>query len=176
MATLFDRIPCPKYDHINEEIMAWLNNQDLLSQSTEFWNQINVLNLLRSCPGFTDWLQTSGLKIKTLAVTIGRRLDCCGPHIDTPPARYKLSCPVMNTKNTYNRWFVARTENPKVTINKLGGMVYSDYDELQEIQRIEVTRPMLIDAGQIHDVYIVPGSPLPRIGLQGQMFNEPANL
>ena len=176
MRPLYRALDCPDYDAINAEILAWIESQSELYSSTQFWNPIELRSLFLACPGFSGWCRSQNLSLKTIAVTIGRHARCCGPHIDTPPARFKLSWPVKNTRHTWNCWYRSRILQPKSVINHLGGITYTDMQELEEIQRREVLRPSIIDAGIIHDVTTGLDAQWPRITLQGQFFTEPQSL
>lgn len=79
----------------------------------------------------------------------------------------------MNTTGTFNRWFKSRVENPTVHINELGGKSYTDITELEEIGRMEVLYPCIINAGIPHDVYFADSDRFPRVGLQCMLFQEP---
>ena len=133
--------------------------------------------MLKSAPLFYQWLVDSNLKIKSVAVTIGRQLECCSPHIDPPPARYKLSWPILNTQDSYNTWYQETIDNCTTKINYWGGIQYLDINELTPIKHVFVNDPMIIDAGIPHDVQFITKSPTwPRVGLQGQFVNEPVTL
>lgn len=162
-------------DQINQEIEAWIWNQGI-PKSKIFWNPVDAHSLLTSCGRFSTWCRQNSLMLASAAVTVAHAADCCGPHIDTPPARYKLSWPVSNTKNTWNCWYRCTVPDPDTEINIWGGTIYKDPGQLLEIYRREVTRPALIDAGVIHDVMAGPGAQWPRIVLQCQLLKEPLTL
>ncbi len=165
-------LDCPDYVSINEEIYLWIKKQTLHSDT--FWNPASVKELIVQCPKFQQWLLVSKLLVSTVAITYGTSPDCCGSHIDTKPARFKLSRPVKNAIGTWNRWF--RVQNGKQgTINSLGGTFYR-YEDLVEIHRQKLTGPCIIDAGIIHDVWYDRDVEYPRIGLQCQLFKEPTEL
>lgn len=176
MTQFYRELDCPDYDAINAEILAWIESQPGLCSSDQFWNPIELRSLLSACPRFSLWCRSLDLRIKTIAVTVGQDPGCCGPHTDTPPARFKLSWPVKNTQGTWNCWYRPRVSQPTSVINQLGGSTYLDRSELEEIGRREVLRPAIIDAGVIHDVVTGPNTQWPRIGLQGQFFTEPQSL
>lgn len=169
-------LDCPKYEEINSEIQNYIHDIGLIEKTESFWNPIEVVKFVTSCPKFKNYLVKQNLLIKSLAVTVGKNKNCCGPHIDSPPARFKLSWPIENTRDTYTRWFEPLTDNPSIVINDLGGTSFQNFDELREISRLETLRPSIIDAGIPHDVYIGPGAVLPRIGLQCQLIKEPESL
>lgn len=169
-------LPCDKYQEINQEILNYLHSINILDSDQGFWNPIPVVDFLKNNKLFLEWLNQTGLKIKTLAVTIGHNINCCGPHIDTPPARFKLSWPILNTEYSYNRWFEEAKENCNKHINTLGGVNYLNVDELRELFCAPVIYPAIIDAGTIHDVWYKEPGQFPRIGLQCQLVNEPKEL
>lgn len=176
MTPLYRELDCPDYDAINAELLTWIESQPGLCSSDQFWNPVELKSLLSSCPKFAKWCRSLHLRLKTVAVTVGKDAECCAPHTDTPPARFKLSWPVKNTQGTWNCWYQPRIPQPKSVINQLGGATYLDRSELEEIGRREVLRPAIIDAGIIHDVIAESDAKWPRIGLQGQFFTEPQNL
>jgi len=169
---LFKKLPCENYDAINQQLLDWVNTTNLV-ESNNFWNPVEVKKILSSCPLFKQWLLENKILVQSIGVTIGKRINCCPPHIDTPPARYKLSWPVQNTKGTFNKWYSVK-DHTKVLVNHLGGHSY-DYDNLIEIEQTEVLFPMIIDAGVVHDVFF-ESKVFPRIGLQCKLFNEPSIL
>ena len=173
---LYQSIECNNYQEINQQILDHINHLGIVESSTEFWNPIDLIALLKSAPLFLEWLVEQNLKIKTVAVTIGKQSDCCGIHIDTPPARYKLSWPVLNATGSYNRWFKEVRECNTVT-NRLGGKTYLSLEGLEEITTRTLTGPAIIDAGVPHDVQFHTATPIfPRIVLQCQLFKEPESL
>lgn len=167
---LFKKIPCENYKSINKQIINWINTTDLV-YSRNFWNPIDVKHFLKQCPLFLSWTRENNIPVKTIAVTVGSTVDCCGPHTDAEPARFKLSWPILNTGNTYNRWYNI-IDATKFKINNLDGICY-EYSNLKEICRTEVVDPMIIDAGTVHDV-LVEHDNFPRLGLQCQLIKEPA--
>lgn len=169
---LYKILDCKNYQDINREILDYILDKNIDS-SDDFWNPVDAKKLLKKCPLFAEWLKINRILIQAVSVTVAKHKNCCGPHIDTPPARYKLSWPVLNTKNTFNRWFKIKDSN-KYILNKLGGKSYQ-IDNLIEIACNEVLNPMIIDAGVIHDVLITDNK-FPRLGLQCQLLKEPKLL
>lgn len=172
---LYKDLPCAEYENINRDLMAWVESQNI--EFTDFWNPVEIKNLIKSVPSFWRWLKQSNLLISSAAITYGTTINCCGPHIDTPPARFKLSWPIKNTKGSWNRWFQLKDPKQTHTVNHWGGKMFHEPESLLEITRREVTGPSLIDAGVIHDVWFDTSDPIwPRIGLQCQLLNEPTAL
>jgi hypothetical protein len=172
---LYQELTCENYHEINDEIKIWIWSQKI-QDSNLFWNPVDTLMFSKHCPLFVQWCKSSSILIKSIAVTVGHSSDCCGAHVDTPPARYKLSWPVLNTANTWNCWYKSNVDHPEKQVNILGGTSYLNPDQLIEIHRREVITPAIIDAGIIHDVATGPNAQWPRIVLQCQLFKEPDNL
>lgn len=168
-------LDCPNYLEINSSIKSWIDRQAFLSDTKSFWNPINTKELLMFAQEFQQWLVQKKMPVINIAVTWGTNFRCCGPHTDCPPARFKLSWPVENCDNTWNRWFRRSSDQSKYIINDLGGQSFA-LSDVEEIARRETIRPALIDAGQIHDVWCAPNAKFPRIMLQCQLFNEPLSL
>lgn len=169
-------LPCDEYEQINQGIWRWIKSQGFVDTTKEFWNPVDYQDFLKQNPRFVRWALDLNLKIKSIAVTVAKKDDCCPTHIDTPPARFKLSWPIANTQNTYTRWLVPTVSDPSKNVNKLGGTHFYDYTQFQEVSRLESVVPAIIDAGVPHDVVIGPEAVFPRVGLQCQLYNEPENL
>ena len=172
----YKKLPCNDYNKINQEILEYVLLVLDVSNPTAFWNAVPAADFVRSTPLFQTWLKEQNLQIKALAVTIGTNHDCCGPHRDTPPARFKLSWPIQNSATTFNRFFQTKNSNSQTHINHLGGTSYLNLNELIEVDRMRVDSPALIDAQQPHDVWFEPNSKFPRLGLQCHLMKEPEYL
>lgn len=173
MQGFYKKLSCKNYYQINQQILTHIEFLNLVDNTQSFWNEISAMDFLKSVPLFQEWLNQHHLKLYSLAVTVGYHKDCCPVHVDTPPAVNKLSWPVSNTKNTFNRWFRPRVKNPTIKVNELGGTSYLDLSQLEEIARMEVIEPCIINAGIPHDVWCDSTAKFPRIGLQCMLFKEP---
>jgi hypothetical protein len=169
----YKKLICNNYNDINQQVIDFINHHDLSNRKEQFWNPIIVTEFVRATPLLQQWLLDLDLRIKTVAVTVGHDIKCCGAHVDTPPAIYKLSWPVANTQHSFNRWFREINNNCTVCTNELGGRIYLDYNDLEEVDRMRVDGPAIINVGQPHDVWFEDGSQFPRIGLQCQFLKEP---
>jgi hypothetical protein len=173
---LYQPRECDNYQEINKQILDHIYSLDIVETTVNFWNPIDLVPLFKSSPLFLKWIVSQDLKIKTIAVTVGKTLNCCGVHTDTPPARYKLSWPVLNAEQSYNRWFRPK-DQCRTIINHLGGTSYPDMDQLEEIAKRTLSGPAIIDAGVPHDVQFHTDTPVfPRIVLQCQLIKEPTSL
>jgi len=173
MTNLYKKLHCDQLDQINQEILEYIGSMKF--ESSRFWNPIDPIKFIKATPRFLAWCQQQNLRIKTVAVTYGYYTSCCGPHKDTPPCRFKLSWPVLNTGHTWNRWFHAPAD-AQVQVNELGGTTYLDAGQLTEIDRMQVDQPALITVNMPHDVWFAPEAVYPRYGLQCQLFSEPDRL
>jgi hypothetical protein len=63
-----------------------------------------------------------------------------------------------------------------VSIDHFGGKQYLDITQLQEIDRMRVDAPAIINVGIPHDVWFEENSQFPRLGLQCQLLKEPINV
>jgi hypothetical protein len=171
---LYKKLTCDNLEHINQEIYSYVQTLNL--DHKLFWNPVDVLAFMKNTPLFQHWLLKNGLPIRRLAVTIGTHADCCVPHADTPPSRYKLSWPVINTERTWNQWFEPIEDPCATEVNPLGGITYTKLNQLQEIGRMQVDSPALIRVDIPHSVWFESTARYPRIGLQCQLFTEPAAL
>jgi len=170
---VYKKLTCANLQLINQEILAYLDGQDFAP--TTFWNPVPVIEFMQATPKFMTWCLDNNMPVKSVAITLGINPNCCGPHTDTPPSRYKLSWPVLNTERTWNRWFRAPAD-ALTEVNALGGIGYLDPVNLIEIDRMQVDQPALIATGIPHDVWCESDAVFPRIGLQCQLFVEPTNL
>jgi hypothetical protein len=174
---LYRDVPCENFENINNEILKYLENSNVVEQSTNFWNPLNIKEMLVACPLFMSWARLNNFKIHSVAAAICKDINQLPrPHTDTPPARFKLSWPVLNYSNTCNRWFKDPTGHADKVINPLGGISYTDKSQLIIIDQRPTTSPGLIDAGTPHDVLYLSEPVFPRVVLQVQLYNEPSAL
>lgn len=170
----YRELDCPDYQSINLEIIEWVTKHNIVDQAKVFWNPVSTVDFMKSNKKFSMWCLDQNLKIQNIVVTVFKENDrLLRPHIDTPPARFKLSWPVLNADHTWNRWYQTCQETADCVINPYGGVSYTDRSQLIEIARRKLTGPALIDAGIMHDVELADDQVYPRIGLQCQIFNEP---
>ena len=173
MQTLYKKLPCGNLKQINEEILNYIRSRKFDPDS--FWNPVDLLEFMKYTPQFTTWYLDNNLPLKSIAITQAHAVNCCTLHTDTPPSRYKLSWPVLNTEHSWNRWFEPMPDAPKKQ-NDLGGIDYLDYSRMVEIGRMQVDSPAIIATGIPHDVWFEETAVFPRWGLQCQLFLEPETL
>lgn len=168
-------LDCPDQKKINQQILSSVNSMDLLN-SDDFWNPVDPIEFVKQNSLLVNYLKSIGLALRDVAVTVGKTKNCCPLHIDTPPARFKLNWPVLNTSDTYTRWFKSTDSTVDKYTNSWGGTVFSDHSCFNEIEKVELLHPCLIDASVPHDVLIGNNATFPRIGLQCIFFKEPTSL
>lgn len=173
MTKFYKLLDCENYNTINQQIKTYVWSLGIIETTDQFWNTLNTIEFLKSAPLFFEWLTQLNLKLHSVALTVGKDPSCCGIHTDTPPAVNKLSWPIENTRETFNRWFQACVSNPQTVVNQLGGKTYVDATEFVEIGRMELLYPCIINAGIPHDVWVNEQACFPRLGLQCMLFNEP---
>ena len=173
---LYKSLPCDNYTEINDQIKAYIESTAIVETTTDFWNALSTVEFVKATPLFIEWMNSHRLKLHSLALTVGRDVECCSMHTDTPPAKFKLSWPIQNTAHTYNRWFRPVVTNPAANTNLLGGTTFTESTQFEEIQRMEVIGPCIIHARVPHDVWADDQVQWPRLGLQCMLFNEPEEL
>jgi hypothetical protein len=173
---LFKSLRCDNYAEINNQIKAFIDSTGIADTTNDFWNTLPTIEFVKATPLFRAWMNSHGLTLHSLALTVGRDAECCMMHTDTPPAKFKLSWPIQNTANTYNRWFKPIVSNPDANINLLGGTAFTNANQFEEIERMEIVGPCIINAIIPHDVWASQEAKYPRLGLQCMLFNEPNEL
>jgi len=103
-----------------------------------------------------------------------------GLHIDEPPVTAKINIPIVNTKNSFNRWYKVPGRIMKETapiINEFGQKYYLfkdvDYSELELIDELELTGPAVFNSQIAHTIFVNKDCILPRLVLACTFFNEP---
>ena len=173
MPELYKKLACENLKQINEEILNFINSCKF--DPSSFWNPVDTVEFMKANLKFTEWCTENNLLPRRVAITQAHAVDCCTLHTDTPPSRYKLSWPVLNTEHSWNRWFEPLPDAPKKQ-NNLGGIDYLDYSRMVEIDRMQVDSPAIIATGIPHDVWFEETAVFPRWGLQCQLFSEPQSL
>jgi len=126
---------------------------------TEFWNSLSrrqVKDYIAIPNNPTkQWFDSLGLKVRDMSYTIFSDSIETGIHKDEPPVVAKVNFPVLNTKNTYNVWFD---------------------DDMNEIDRVECDRPIVLRSDILHTVEIGEAAVLPRIQFSFCFYDEPLQL
>ena len=172
---LYRNLVCQDYQSVNSQILSFVQDKGI-DHSQVFWNPVDTKIFLQACPLFLTWTMQQRVMIDSVSVTVGNNESPLRPHVDTPPAKFKLSWPIANSDMTWNRWFEIVVSDPDVEINSLGGLAYNDIRQLREIGRRKVDSPALINASIPHDVWYESPGVFPRLGLQCKLLREPQEL
>jgi len=126
---------------------------------TEFWNRLSRRQVkdyfaIPNNPT-KQWFDSLGLKVRDMSYTIFSDSIKTGIHKDEPPVVAKVNFPVLNTKDTYNVWFD---------------------DGMNEIDRVECDRPIVLRSDILHTVEIGEAAVLPRIQFSFCFYDEPLQL
>ena len=125
----YHKLDCDNLEEIQNQVLAWINlkNPKVL-KSNSLWNKIDTVDLIRSTPALTKYCQSMDLKIREVALTIINHSQDADLHIDELPITTKINIPILNTRNSVNRWYEIPDEILSATdpvINEFGKKYYS---------------------------------------------------
>jgi hypothetical protein len=172
----YKRLDCVNYNEINEQILNYIESINAIENSKEFWNPLATLDFVKSTPLLIRWMGTLNLRLHSVALTVAKSTKSFpAPHIDTPPAKIKLSWPILNCHSTFNNFYKIKKELSECNVynNNLGGTLFHDLNDLEIADSMQLLGPALIDAGQPHDIVCKEDSQFPRLGLQIHLWKEP---
>jgi hypothetical protein len=175
------QLSCNSLEEIQKEVIDWirLNNPEIL-HSKSLWNKTDTVNLLRSTPALIEYCRSLDLKLREVALTIVTEKKNVDLHIDELPITAKINIPILNTRNTFNRWYNIPSELFSATtpiINEFGKKFYNfkdvDYSKLDLLGEIELLSPVVFNSQIAHNIILGEHSVLPRIVLSCTFFKEP---
>lgn len=177
----YHALPCDNLQEIQEEVLSWIESKKPeVLHSNSLWNKIDCIDLLRSTPSLIGYCQTLNLKIREVALTIINRNKGADLHIDELPVTAKINIPILNTRNSYNRWYEIPEELLSTTspiINEFGKKFYEfknvDYKKLKLLGEIELLQPVVFNSQLAHNIVLTDRSVFPRIVLACTFFKEP---
>jgi len=175
------KLKCDNLAQIQEQVMTWLEKKGTgLTESRSLWNKVHTVDLLAGAPALVEYCRTLGLRVREVAMTVINKHADVGLHIDELPVTAKINIPIVNTKNSFNRWYKIPGRLMKETapvINKFGQKYYMfqdvDYSELELIDELELTGPAVFNSQIAHNIVVDKDCPLPRLVLACTFFNEP---
>jgi len=177
----YHQLTCNSLAEIQQQVLAWikLKNSQVLS-SNQLWNKIDTADLIKSTPALIEYCQSLDLKIREVALTIVNKNEDANLHIDELPITAKINIPILNTKNTINRWYDIPKDlldATRPTINSFGKKFYDfkniDYTKLKLLGEIELLNPIVFNSQIAHNIVLGKHCQFPRIVLSCTFFKEP---
>jgi hypothetical protein len=177
----YHKLDCNNLEEIQNQVLEWINlkNPKVL-ESNSLWNKIDTVDLIRSTPALTKYCQSMDLKIREVALTIVNNNRGADLHIDELPVTAKINIPILNTRNSYNRWYKIPDEILSTTepvINGFGKKFYNfkniDYTKLILLEEIELLTPVVFNSQIAHNIVLGRDCLFPRIVLACTFFQEP---
>jgi hypothetical protein len=174
-------LACHSLSEIQQQVLLWIGSKNpAVLNSNRLWNKINTADLVKSCPALIQYYRLLNLKIREVSLTIVNEKEDADLHIDELPVTAKINIPILNTENTFNRWYEIPAELLAATspvINKFGKKYYTfkniDYSKLQLLGEIELLTPIVFNSQIAHNIVLGKDCCFPRIVLSCTFFNEP---
>lgn len=154
---------------ISNEVYDYIvNHTDILKpREPVFFNDVDVYNMLKYTPIFTDFLQQSALSPTQIAVVVVMPGAKPYLHVDTIDPYVRLLWPVRNCAGAQTKFYDVPRDCLELEHNSLGSSnIYynivqqKDWDPLGEV---ELTQPVVFDASVAHAVYPALNATEPRI-------------
>jgi len=174
-------LTCHLLSEIQQQVLSWIRSKNpAVLASTRLWNKINTAGLITACPSLVQYCRSLDLKIREVALTIVNARKDASLHIDELPVTAKINIPILNTENTFNRWYEIPEELMASTtpvINEFGRKFYTfedvDYSKLRLLGEIELLTPVVFNGQIAHNITLTNKSKFPRIVLACTFFKEP---
>ena len=176
-------LQCSDVDQISHEVYEYLHsNTNLLDQThDQEWHYLDRNSVIANCPTLLDFFKLYRLVPRDLAVTIC--YNDFAVHIDSPPVIAKINFPVLNTKNTVNRWYTMSDEDfqnlPKIPDVAKDGYYHEDMTNFPK-ERLtlmaeyhNMTNPIVFNSRIPHEVVMLGDNLTPRVVLSCTFANEP---
>lgn len=183
----YQQLRCEQQSIIADKVLHFLRTETALLENIppdiDLWHKLSTIDLVRNVPELAEWCRTLDLYIRETSVTIVNQYQDVDLHIDELPVVAKINFPILNTKNTYNRWYqvpesLAIQYPPK--INRFGKDYYSfkgiDLDQCKLIGEVELLEPVVFNSQIAHMIEIGKNVHLPRVVLSITFFREPTNF
>lgn len=152
-------LECKQQQKIADSLYGYYLGITAHKKPTKFWNNLtrNEIKDYFAIPNnpTKKWFDELGLKVRDMSYTIYNEDIGTDIHKDEPPVIAKINFPVLNTKDTYNVWF-------------------DEY--VNEIDRVECDRPVVLRSDILHTVTIGDTARFPRLQFSFCFYNEPLHL
>lgn len=180
----FHTLTCHSLSEIQQQVLLWIRSKNpAVLTSNRLWNKINTSDLVKCCPALIQYCQSLDLKIREVALTIVNAKQDADLHIDELPVTAKINIPILNTENTFNRWYEIPADLLSATqpiINEFGKKYYTfkniDYSKLRLLGEIELLTPVVFNSQIAHNIVLGADCLFPRIVLSCTFFKEPVYL
>lgn len=180
----FHTLTCNSLSEIQQQVLLWIQSKNpSVLTSNRLWNKINTSDLVKSCPALIQYCRSLNLKIREVALTVVNTKQDADLHIDELPVTAKINIPILNTENTFNRWYEIPAELLAATppvINEFGKKYYTfknvDYSKLRQLGEIEILTPVVFNSQIAHNVVLNDGCRFPRIVLSCTFLKEPLHF
>ena len=177
----FHPLICHSLTEIQQQVLLWIRSKNpAVLTSNRLWNKIATVDLVKSCPALVQYCQSLDLKIREVALTVVDSKEDADLHIDELPVTAKINIPILNTKNTFNRWYEIPAEllaSTQPVINEFGKKFYTfkniDYSTLRLQGEIELLSPIVFNSQIAHNIVLGEDCRFPRIVLSCTFFHEP---
>ena len=152
-------LDCPNQRKIADSLYGYYVGLTANKEPKEFWNHLSRTEIQDyfSIPNnpCKQWFDDLGLKVRDMSFTICNEDIGTDIHRDEPPVVAKINFPVLNTKDTHNVWFD---------------------DWVNEIDRVECTKPIVLRSDILHTVEIGKTAKFPRLQFSFCFYKEPLDL
>ena len=183
----YRQLHCEQQSVIADKVLHFLRTQTGLLENIppniDLWHKIKTVDLVRNVPELVSWCHSLGLKIRETSVTIINQHQDAVLHIDELPVVAKINFPILNTQNTYNRWYQIpehiAVQYPPIT-NQFGSEYYLfnniDLNQCKLLGEVELLEPVVFNSQIAHMIGIGQDAQLPRVVLSITFFKEPVDL
>lgn len=146
-------VDIPDLDKITEELISL---KDTATRDVKNIYYFNVNREYARTPFLMKYLDSVGLldSFSRLLFSSNAKEDAPA-HVDSYNpyvSAFSLNIPLIDCEGSYTAWY--STKNPDLTpsskINPRGNSAYARDEDIVEIKRVEVTRPMLINTTILH--------------------------
>lgn len=149
----------PKLDVIREELIN-VKRSDVRnwSRNNNYYN-ISAKDILPLCPELSNYLQNVKLYEKTdrllFSMNMSNSSDYC--HVDTYEPIYcthSLNLPLIDCTDSYTCWYSTKNKElidaTRFNLDPQRNFAICHMSEAEEIKRVEVTRPMIVNTTILH--------------------------
>ena len=152
-------LECDQQQRITDSLYGFYVGITAHRQIKNFWNHLSRQEIalyfsIKNNPT-KAWFDQLDLRVRDMSFTVYNNQIAMGIHRDEPPVIAKINFPLMNTMDTYNVWYD---------------------DDLNEIDRVECNKPIVLRSDILHTVEIGPKAQYPRLQFSFCFYDEPLHL